>query len=121
MFTSLVFILYDIQVERRQKSILRTATQSSEIVSSLFPSNVRDRLYAEREKTGFLDKKQKLRNFLAGENIDMQEEVEDTAEYAYGSKPIADLFPATSIIFADLVGFTAWSSVRRTRYRSLHF
>ena len=30
----------------------------------------------------------------------------------YGSKPIADHFSATTVLFADLVGFTAWSSVR---------
>lgn len=28
------------------------------------------------------------------------------------SKPIADLFPETSIVFMDLVGFTSWSSAR---------
>jgi len=28
------------------------------------------------------------------------------------SKPIADLFPQASVLFADIVGFTAWSSVR---------
>ncbi|CAB9499837.1 Receptor-type guanylate cyclase gcy [Seminavis robusta] len=28
------------------------------------------------------------------------------------SKPIADLFPAATVLFADIVGFTAWSSVR---------
>ncbi|CAB9507971.1 Receptor-type guanylate cyclase gcy [Seminavis robusta] len=30
----------------------------------------------------------------------------------FGSKPIADLFPETTLMFADLVGFTAWSSMR---------
>lgn len=30
----------------------------------------------------------------------------------YGSKPIADHFSETTVLFADLVGFTAWSSVR---------
>jgi class 3 adenylate cyclase len=44
-------------------------------------------------------------------NVEMNETVEDSDEYAYGSKPIADLFPETTILFADLVGFTAWSSV----------
>ena len=29
-----------------------------------------------------------------------------------GSEPIAEFFPATSIMFADLSGFTAWSSTR---------
>ena len=26
--------------------------------------------------------------------------------------PIADLFPDTTVMFADIVGFTAWSSMR---------
>jgi Adenylate and Guanylate cyclase catalytic domain len=30
----------------------------------------------------------------------------------YKSKPIADLFPETTVLFGDIVGFTAWSSVR---------
>jgi class 3 adenylate cyclase len=29
------------------------------------------------------------------------------------SKPIADLFPETTIMFADIAGFTAWSSARQ--------
>ena len=28
------------------------------------------------------------------------------------SRPIADLFPQVSVLFADIAGFTAWSSVR---------
>lgn len=30
----------------------------------------------------------------------------------FNSKPIADLFTATTVLFADISGFTAWSSVR---------
>jgi class 3 adenylate cyclase len=30
----------------------------------------------------------------------------------FGSKPIADLFPRATILFADIAGFTAWSSTR---------
>ena len=33
-------------------------------------------------------------------------------ENGFDSKPIADLFPYTTVMFADIVGFTAWSSVR---------
>jgi class 3 adenylate cyclase len=108
--------MYDVKVERRQKRMLRSATQSSAIVSSLFPSNdVRDRLYATQQRpkeAAFLEKKQKLRHYLAGMNVEMNETVEESDEYAYGSKPIADLFPQTTIMFADIAGFTAWSSVR---------
>jgi hypothetical protein len=31
----------------------------------------------------------------------------------YDTKPIADVFPSATVIFGDLVGFTAWSSVRQ--------
>ena len=34
----------------------------------------------------------------------------DEGAKTYESKPIADLFPHTTIMFADIVGFTAWSS-----------
>jgi len=36
----------------------------------------------------------------------------DTGDYLFQSKPIADFFPDTTIMFADIVGFTAWSSTR---------
>ena len=32
-----------------------------------------------------------------------------------GSSPIADLFPETTVLFSDISGFTAWSSVREPR------
>mmetsp|Transcript_18394 Transcript_18394/g.32434 ORF Transcript_18394/g.32434 Transcript_18394/m.32434 type:complete len:1211 (-) Transcript_18394:204-3836(-) len=42
---------------------------------------------------------EKIREAMAG--IDMHE-----------TKPIAELFPNTTVMFADIAGFTAWSSVR---------
>jgi hypothetical protein len=46
-FTSVVFYLYDAKVESRQAKVMSTATRTSAIVSSLFPSGVRDRLYTD--------------------------------------------------------------------------
>ena len=50
-----------------------------------------------------------MRNFLSSENesvdMDMMGESDE-------DRPIADLFPETTIMFADIAGFTAWSSVR---------
>ena len=33
-------------------------------------------------------------------------------EYSEDDQPIADLFPHCTVLFADIVGFTAWSSSR---------
>jgi hypothetical protein len=111
--TSLVFVLYDRLVQQRQEKVLNTANRTNEIVASLFPENVRDQIFAENDVSDIKGKlkavggKQGLKTFLeegaAGE--------EGVAAYG-DSKPIADLFPNTTIMFADINGFTAWSSVR---------
>ena len=49
-FTSLVFIAYDLLVAKRQEIVLKKAVQSAAVVSSLYPKQVRDRLFEEDEK-----------------------------------------------------------------------
>lgn len=51
--------------------------------------------------------KHQLKNFLA--NTSSAFEISE--EFSM-NKPIADLFPHTTVLFADIVGFTAWSSER---------
>jgi class 3 adenylate cyclase len=126
LFTSVVFICYDCMVEYRQKKILKTATQTSAIVSSLFPSTVRDRLF---ESDDFAPEESKKKNkkkafqFKGNEASQISAFLADgvlPGDSAHGgmvkntkkSKPIADLFPETTICFADLAGFTKWSSSR---------
>lgn len=109
-FTSLAFFAFDWLVQRRQKDLVSTAARQNAIVASIFPKNIQAKLLAEAEEA----EKQKrstvgkagLRNFLN----DVAVSVEGTEKIR--SKPIADLFPATTIMFADIVGFTAWSSTR---------
>mmetsp|Transcript_22665 Transcript_22665/g.50613 ORF Transcript_22665/g.50613 Transcript_22665/m.50613 type:complete len:1177 (+) Transcript_22665:27-3557(+) len=111
IFTALVFVGYDKLVSRRQQMVMKTAVQSTTIVSSLFPSNVRDRLLEGDVNTPkvadklpgnmFQPNKTRLRTFL------------NNGEPSTDSnKPIADLFTDTTVLFADIAGFTAWSSVR---------
>jgi class 3 adenylate cyclase len=100
-----MFFLYDRLVERRQSLVLRKATQSSAIVSSLFPKNVRDRLMQDNEadrKRNFMAPKSRLKNFLGG----------DVEGHDDGARAIADLFPNCTVLFTDIVGFTAWRSAR---------
>jgi class 3 adenylate cyclase len=101
-----MFFVYDRLVERRQRVVLRKANQSNAIVSSLFPKNVRERLMADEgnKKRSFITPNHRLKNFLGGEDEAQQEGNRHAA--------IADLFPHCTVLFADIVGFTAWSSTR---------
>ena len=111
VFTTLFFLFYDKLVSMRQQKVMKTAVQSTTIVSSLFPSNVRDRLLdangnsrANDDNMGksiFQPTKSRLKTFL-----------NDGEPSNDSSKPIADLFTDTTVLFADIAGFTAWSSVR---------
>jgi hypothetical protein len=92
-FVTIVFIIYDANVERRQKLVLNTAEKSNAIVSSLFPSAIRDQMMQpDVTKKG----PTKTTNLLHSS----VEEPKNT---------MASLYPETTIFFADLAGFTAWS------------
>jgi hypothetical protein len=114
-----VFWAYDFLVEQRQKVVMDQALQSTAIVSSLFPEAVRDRLFNEtddddtphrrRSSDGhggsFFSEPPKMRlNSFLDENGEPQS--------GPANKPIADLFPHCTVLFADISGFTAWSSLR---------
>jgi len=112
--TTLTFIIYDFWVERRQKIVMKTAMSTTRLVTSLFPDVVIDRMLPSLEDSasGFSQPK-KLQSFLNHERDDdlytQSEEIKSSRGF---SKPIADLFPDTTVFFADIAGFTAWSSVR---------
>jgi hypothetical protein len=50
IFTAMVFVLFDCFVQRRQDKVMMTAKRANAVVSSLFPSNVRDRMFKDAEK-----------------------------------------------------------------------
>mmetsp|Transcript_16110 Transcript_16110/g.37349 ORF Transcript_16110/g.37349 Transcript_16110/m.37349 type:complete len:1772 (+) Transcript_16110:29-5344(+) len=113
LFTTLAFMLFDCLVTRRQNKLLDTALRQNAIVNSLFPKNVQKKLMAEADATLEAAERQrnnKRRNLSTFLNDDQrsQERKVDPLD----SKPIADLFPNTTIMFADISGFTAWSSAR---------
>jgi Adenylate and Guanylate cyclase catalytic domain len=117
VFTAIMFLVYDRLVERRQNLVLMKAVQSSAIVSSLFPQNVADRLLQQNdvnvgESRNTFSSKHRLKSMLNGDikSSDSFQIGHDNA--TFGSQPIADLFPNTSVLFADISGFTAWSSTR---------
>jgi hypothetical protein len=117
LFTSAVFVFYDIMVERRQKLVLSTATKSTAIVASLFPSKVRAALMkeqGEREERAALveSPKRRLKTFLTDDHVESAAG-QGTSIAApvtpYASKPLAELYADTTVFFGDIAGFTAWS------------
>jgi class 3 adenylate cyclase len=113
IFMICTFFAYDYFVRQRNEKIVGAAARSGAIVSSLFPSNVRERLYAEQSEPSA---KSQLKKFVDDSVAlvahDKSSEDDDDDGFMYKSKPIADLFPETTVLFADIVGFTAWSARR---------
>jgi hypothetical protein len=100
LFTSLVFIMYDLLVARRQRIVMTKALQSGAIVNSLFPVSVQARMFDEEGAT----KQRPATAWHAKESLDVAEsETKDEA--------IADLFPHCTVLFADVAGFTGWRYV----------
>jgi hypothetical protein len=125
--TSLTFVLYDYLVTNNQNRLTRLALRSSSIVDSLFPAVVRKRLFGEEDEElpktdAAANPSDRLRRFMVGagfkasrRKVPSNEGSSDTDFTLAGgvlSQPIADRYAGTTVLFADLAGFTAWSSTR---------
>jgi len=141
-FVITVFLCYDFLVERRQSVVLQSATKSISLINSLFPRMVRDRvvqrrsteegtcdsvhrdpslskssdfmLARDKSKTNKIilntmmeNPKLRLKSFLTQVATAAKRTGDDDDE-----EPIAELFSDTTVMFADIAGFTAWSSER---------
>jgi hypothetical protein len=89
VFTSAVFLAYDRLVEKRQKTVMTTALHTSAIVSSLFPSTVRGRLFDTDQ------------DINTGERTNLGESLISFGDKLV-SRPIADLYPSATVMFADM-------------------
>ena len=108
VFIAFMFLFYDRLVERRQALVMKKAIETTAVVASLFPENVRDRLIQANNAKGndskqgtFMNPNNRLKGYINSGGED------DNAQ-----QPIADLFPRCTVLFSDLAGFTAWSSSR---------
>lgn len=84
---------------------LKVATamsQTQNILSSMFPQDIQARLM---ENGGGIAGTEEMNSLMVNSKNGKGFQLPST-------KPIADYFPHTTILFADIVGFTAWSSAR---------
>jgi class 3 adenylate cyclase len=113
VFTVLTFLGYDSLNERRNNAVMENARQTNLIVSSLFPAFVRDRLLKAKDGKGHNLARVDSRRYLTTPRSMLRSYLDDEQKNDISkSKPIADLFPDTTVMFADISGFTAWSSLR---------
>lgn len=99
IITSLIFVIYDFVVEKRQTVVMNKAVQSTQVVNTLFPEGVRDRLFdAPATKV--------QKSFLTSD-VDESVRVKDDT--------VADIHENCTVFFADIAGFTQWCSGREPK------
>eukprot|EP00934_Nitzschia_sp_Nitz4_P002415 Nitzschia sp. Nitz4//scaffold346_size17405//10631//14100//NITZ4_008831-RA/size17405-augustus-gene-0.10-mRNA-1//1//CDS//3329548653//2410//frame0 len=107
--TCLMFLVYDWTVRLRQNKVMDRIAAQDKIVSNLFPETIRDRLYGNDNEGGMRSSLDQSSHSASKDPSDFQNV---SNPRVYGGKPIADLFLETTVLFADISGFTAWSSAR---------
>jgi hypothetical protein len=105
MFVAVAFfyIMYDKFLEGRIAKVAEKAARSNALVSSLFPSQVHDRLFQGDEGSEAQSKRSKLSgmrqvNIKSKYEIDQTEEDETGSGEMFRTKPIADLFPVATLV-----------------------
>ena len=95
VLVAVVFLIYDVMVQRRNDKIVSNAAKSNAIVTQLFPGKIRDQIIAQNEEEMKLKKLSKKDNLKSFVDEGKGNEIVDTT-----SKPLAELFLETSIMFA---------------------
>ncbi|KAL3916977.1 MAG: hypothetical protein SGILL_004926, partial [Bacillariaceae sp.] len=98
VFTGYVFYESNRCVSARHSKLEARADRAVAVVNSVFPEQIGNRLLNDDKVHA--SGQQKLDAFLGSGTM-----YDD-------AKPLADFFLATTVLFADIAGFTAWSSTR---------
>jgi hypothetical protein len=108
IFTCVIFLIYDWAVGKRQRKVMARVITQDKIVSNLFPATIRDRLYGIGD--GIMNGEGSDGNSSMGASQKLDPMMGSPA--FYGNKPLAELYLDTTVLFADIAGFTAWASQR---------
>lgn len=103
VFVAVVFLIYDWSQTTRNTNMVHKAAQSNSIVNDLFPTTeMRDRLLAAAKEKQEAKRSGSLKTFLNDGNKPRDHDGSSLLQ----SKPMADLFLNTTVLFADISGFT---------------
>lgn len=101
-----LFFAYDLWMQKKHKKTLAEKKRAQAVVTSLLPKHVGDKLMEEQAMVDS-SKKRKLKQATAwnAQPDRTYSGIPDSGqETRENSKPIADLFPSATIMFADIVG-----------------
>jgi hypothetical protein len=97
---ALAFFIFNRYIQLRNHKVVLAAAKSNKIVSTIFPSNVRDRLFNNEETHGDYTNNSSvavsgIKDFLKS---GVRDETETSCnDLVYRELPIADLFPEVSV------------------------
>lgn len=127
---SLVFLCYACVMNNNYNALVKISHQTSKIVHSLFPASIYDRIVEQQRRSSITSngggtfpsrisnknmenaRSRLFNTLLKKEPSDQSVENTNNNNNQYGYDPIAHIYPETTILFADMVGFTSWSSAR---------
>jgi len=117
-FTTITIAVYDLTVKRRQEKVMQSHTKTERIIDSFFPSQFRERLFEEDSdskgegngdwRANKANVEIKNINSTGKQDLPTHEDIPELSM----KKPVAEYYDSTTIMMADIHGFTAWSSVR---------
>jgi class 3 adenylate cyclase len=100
----LAILLHDWFVHKRDTKVQAVAAASSSIVRTFFPGKIREYMIDEYgHSTNVYDRPRQPRGSSS---------LEPKQDIAVRSRPVASLFVDTTVLYADIVGFTQWSAAR---------
>jgi class 3 adenylate cyclase len=99
-------LAYDQITQQHLECISSSERAARRVAYNFYPEGVQDAAFGNQKERGssILHPKMKLKNFL------IDNEDDDNQELL--AKPIADLYTSCTVCFANITGFTAWSSER---------
>lgn len=89
LVTILAFFIYDYVIERRNRKLTKTAEESAKVVATMFPGELREKVMNQPKARYRFD-----------------------GSAGFEGVPLAEIYENATILFADIAGFTEWSSTR---------